>query len=83
MPLENFRKKLDFLRGYMDICSVDETDVYNSYDARWKDFEDGVQYFSAKRSNADYLVTRNTKDFEKKELKVLDLEETCSLLRQQ
>lgn len=83
MPLENFRKKLDFLREYIDICSVDETDVYHSYDARWKDFEDGVQYFSAKRSNADYLVTRNTKDFEEKELKVLDLEEACSLLRQQ
>lgn len=83
MPLESYRKKLDFLREYLGICSVDETDVYHSYDERWKDFEDGVQYFSATRSGADYLVTRNTKDFEENRLKVINLDEACSLLRLQ
>ena len=82
MPLESFRMKMDFLRDFLEICSVDESDVYQSYDKEWKDFEDGVQYFSAKRNGADYLVTRNTKDFEENDLKVLDLEDACSLLRE-
>lgn len=81
MPLENFRKKMDFLRDFLEICSVDESDVYQSYDNEWKDFEDGVQYFSAKRHNANYLVTRNTKDFEENDLTVVDLDKTCELLK--
>lgn len=52
-----------------------------SYDNDWKDFEDGVQYFSAKRSGADYLVTRNTKDFKENSLKVLNIDEACELLK--
>jgi len=81
MPLEVFRKKIDFLRDFLEICSVDDIDVYNSYDKEWKDFEDGVQYFSAKRSGADYLVTRNAKDFEEDDLKVVDVDEACSRVR--
>ena len=81
MPLDDFRKKMDFLRDFLEICSVDESDVYQSYDKEWKDFEDGVQYFSAKRNGADYLVTRNTKDFEENDLKVIDVEKACELLK--
>jgi len=80
MPLEDFRKKMDFLRDFLEICSVDESDVYQSYDNEWKDFEDGVQYYSAQRNGADYLVTRNTKDFEEKGLNVINADEICALL---
>lgn len=48
MPIEIFRNKINFLREFIDITSVDKTDIYNSYDSLWKDFEDGVQYYSAK-----------------------------------
>lgn len=80
MPLEDFRKKLDFLRDFLEICSVDESDVYHSYDKKWKDFEDGVQYYSALRNGVDYLVTRNTKDFEEENLNVIEVDEACALL---
>ena len=80
MPLEDFRKKLDFLRDFLEICSIDESDVYHSYDKKWKDFEDGVQYYSAQRNGADYLVTRNTKDFEEEDLNVIEVDEACALL---
>lgn len=43
MPLDNFRKKIDFLREYLEITSVDSADIYQSYDTKWKDFEDGAQ----------------------------------------
>lgn len=29
----------------------------------WKDFEDAVQYVTAERIHADYIITRNVRDF--------------------
>lgn len=81
MPLDNFRKKIDFLREYLEITSVDSADIYQSYDTKWKDFEDGVQYASAKRWGADYIVTRNVKDFEESNGDVITPDETCVKLQ--
>lgn len=81
MPMALFRTKLDFLRPLMEICSVDATDVYNSYDARWSDFEDGVQYYAALRCVADYVVTRNVKDFQEEKIPILSLDDMCRHLR--
>ena len=80
MPLEVYRRKVDFLRNFIEVCSVDSSDINSSYEANWKDFEDGVQYFSAIRSGVDYLVTRNVKDFEENDLKVITVDEACRLL---
>ena len=51
------------------------------FSSLWKDFEDGVQYYSAKRTNADYIVTRNKKDFEENDIKAITLNETFNLLK--
>lgn len=80
MPLDVYRRKVDFLRNFIEVCSVDSSDVNSSYEANWKDFEDGVQYFSAIRSGVDYLVTRNVKDFEENDLRVITVDEACRLL---
>ena len=80
MPLDVYRRKVDFLRNFIEVCSVDSSDINSSYEANWKDFEDGVQYFSAIRSGVDYLVTRNVKDFEENDLKVITVDEACKLL---
>lgn len=80
MPLDIYRRKIDFLRLFMEISPIDSSDIYNSFDACWKDFEDGVQYSSAKRIGADYLVTRNAKDFEENALTVISAEEACNLI---
>ena len=80
MPLDVYRRKVDFLRNFIEVCSVDSSDINSSYEANWKDFEDGVQYFSALRSGVDYLVTRNVQDFEENELKVITVDEACRLL---
>lgn len=80
MPLDVYRRKMDFLRKVIEICSVDSSDINSSYDAKWKDFEDGVQYFSATRVKVDYLVTRNVKDFEESDTKVISTDQACELL---
>ena len=80
MPLNVYRRKMDFLRNVIEISSIDSSDIYNSYDSNWKDFEDGVQYFSAIRAEVDYLVTRNVKDFEESDTKVISTDQACELL---
>ena len=80
MPLDVYRRKVDFLRNFIEVCSVDSSDINSSYEANWKDFEDCVQYCSAIRSGGDYLVTRNVKDFEENDLKVITVDEACRLL---
>ena len=47
----------------LSICSIDATDVGNALSLRWPDFEDCVVYQAARKLKADYLITRNGKDF--------------------
>ena len=41
----------------------------------WRDFEDAVQSATASRINADYIITRNAKDFEGSTVKAVTPEE--------
>ena len=42
---------------------------------KWRDFEDAVQSATASRIHADYIITRNTKDFEGSNVRALTQEE--------
>ena len=42
---------------------------------KWRDFEDAVQSATASRINADYIITRNTKDFDGSTVKAITPEE--------
>ena len=44
-------------------------------DMKWCDFEDAVQSATASRIHADYIITRNTKDFEGSNVRALTQEE--------
>lgn len=40
-------------------------------DDSFKDFEDGLQYFTAIENNQDFIITRNLKDFKTSKLPVM------------
>lgn len=63
MPLKMLRKKIEALKDWAHICDIVSEDIYNSYSNMWEDFEDGVQFYSALLAGADYIVTRNVKDY--------------------
>lgn len=42
---------------------MDEFAVRQAIDCHWNDFEDSVQYSSSLSFSADYIITRNPKDF--------------------
>jgi predicted nucleic acid-binding protein len=57
------------------LVSIDKEIIENSFDSEFKDFEDGVQYFCAKRAEADFILTRNKKDFQHSEINTLTPQE--------
>ena len=81
MPTDIYRRKMDFLRNCIEVCPVTSENIYSSYDARWKDFEDGVQYAVAKDYHADYIVTRNARDFEDNDVSLLTAEQMCEAIK--
>ena len=54
------------------------SDLEKAADMKWQDFEDAVQSATASRINADYIITRNTKDFQDSRVKALTPEEYFS-----
>jgi len=55
---------VDDLCGVFTIVPVSETTITAALALRWKDFEDAVQYMTAKENGADYIITRNKDDYE-------------------
>ena len=51
------------------------SDLEKAANMKWPDFEDAVQTATASRINADYIITRNTKDFQNSPLPVITPEE--------
>ena len=65
--LNDAEKTKDYLRLLLELVSVagiDETCIKNALNSSWKDFEDAVQHEASIQIQADFLITRNTKDFQ-------------------
>jgi len=57
------RKALGILRDIFNLPPLDVQITNQAIDSDIKDFEDAIQFFSALRSGATVLITRNPKDF--------------------
>jgi predicted nucleic acid-binding protein len=53
-------QKLNLIFEFADFNS---TDLAKAAELNWKDFEDAVQSVTAERIHADYIITRNVRDF--------------------
>lgn len=62
--LSEIYDSLDYIRPLLTITSMGATVVDRCLQHRSDDFEDEMQYFSAVDANADYIITRNKKDFD-------------------
>ena len=72
-------KLMEGLFKVFDILDTTATDCRNALRSNIPDYEDAVLVESAKRSGIDYIVTRNTKDFQGSNLKVLSPAEFLAL----
>ena len=50
--------------SFLNVCSLDGNDIKKAAQLEWHDFEDCVIYQAALKTKADYILTRNTRDFE-------------------
>ena len=63
--ISEVHKKLSLIFNFVD---MNASDISNAVDMKWDDFEDAVQAVTAKRIHADYIITRNVKDYKKSEV---------------
>jgi predicted nucleic acid-binding protein len=61
--IEKARKNLQKLRLIIHVLPIDEKVVDLSLNSSFNDFEDGLQYFTAKENNISKLITRNIKHY--------------------
>jgi predicted nucleic acid-binding protein len=54
---------MDKLTALFTVAPVIETTITNALALRWKDFEDAVQFVTAKENGAEFIITRNKDDY--------------------
>jgi len=68
---EEITQILKVILRKQEIVSIDKYVIESSLNSEFKDFEDGVQYFCARRIDADLIISSNKKDFVHSEIEVL------------
>jgi predicted nucleic acid-binding protein len=63
------------------IAAVDETTICDSLDLKWDDFEDCVQFVTARDFQADYIITRDVDGFENSEIAAISPADFIELIK--
>jgi len=69
------------IRSIIRVLPFTDKEIDESINAKFQDFEDGIQYFIAANHKIDCFITRNTKDFKKASLGVLTPREFLQTLK--
>ena len=62
---DSVREAVQTLLLVVDVANILKSDIVFAFMSEMKDYEDAVQSFCAERMKADFIVTRNLKDFNK------------------
>lgn len=76
---EKIEEVLNHLKLIFQLTDLSVSDIMRASEMKWIDFEDAVQSTIAERIHADYIITRNVKDF--RESKVIAFTPTEYLTR--
>lgn len=77
---EQIQVVLSGLKLIFNFTELRPEDLFNAAELKWDDFEDAIQETSAKRIKAEYIITRNIKDFKNSSLKVYSPSEFLKLI---
>jgi len=69
------RNRLLKFKTLVNVISLNDKLIELALISEFKDFEDGIQYFSAIENNISTLITRNLKDFKKAGISVMTAEQ--------
>lgn len=70
-PADTVREKLRKFKILAEISSIDNDIIEKGLNAKFSDFEDALQYFSALNSNCDIIISRNVKDYKSVDIPVM------------
>lgn len=73
---------LDLLK-LVSVSPVDQDTILRGLALGWSDFEDALQMLCADTAGADYIVTRNPKDFESDSIPVVTPAQLLAILQAQ
>ena len=69
------KQQLKDLRLLINVLPINANIVDMSLDSKFSDFEDGLQYFTAKENNLLAIITRNGEDYKVKDIIIQTAEE--------
>ena len=73
---------LNILSGMTEVVTVNNNIILKALQSDFKDFEDAIQYFCGLSiSKIELIITRDSKDFRKSTLPVMNPQEACSFLK--
>lgn len=78
--IDDRKKAVRHILQMIDIVSVTKTDIFKSFELDYTDFEDALQTQCAKKIKAEYIITRNQKDFKDNTISVITPEKFMSTL---
>jgi len=78
--VENRIEVLIQLRNIIDVLEVNALIIDEALSSNFSDFEDAVQYYTAVSAKADFIITRNTKDYTHSAIPVLTAEQFLQTL---
>ncbi len=75
LGIEKAKEYLRKLRIMLGVVNVDEKIVDLALNSRFSDFEDGLQYFTAREHGISILLTRNIRDYRETDIIIQTPEE--------
>lgn len=77
---EQARVAITSLLQFLKIAPVDQNTIEQALNLPYRDFEDAVQTIAALRIGADYLLTRNVRDYQPAPLSIVQPAELLAIL---
>lgn len=74
------RKSVQSLVSILDVCDVTKEDILQAFALEMADYEDALQAQCASKSDTQYVITRNTKDFANSPIKAIEPHKFLALL---
>jgi predicted nucleic acid-binding protein len=68
LGIEKAKELLRKLRIMISIVPIEEKIVDLALNSKFSDFEDGLQYFTARENKIGMILTRNVKDYKEKDI---------------
>lgn len=69
-----------FLTNIFMFVEMTDSDIRKAVNMAWKDFEDDIQEATAERMKADYIITRNKKDYSEGRIDAVSPEEFLEIV---